>query len=79
MLIYIALICNGVNMGLREFLQLRLMTQEELAHAVGVTQPMVSFWVSGACRITAERAVLIERATGGMVSRKDLRPDLFDG
>lgn len=41
------------------------------------TQGLVSQWERGEVVITAERAVEIERATGGQVSRNDLRPDLW--
>lgn len=40
------------------------------------TQGLVSQWERGTT-IPAERAVEIERATGGEVSRSDLRPDLW--
>ncbi|MEX6663189.1 transcriptional regulator [Pseudomonas sp. W2-17] len=44
-----------------------------LARTLGVTPMTVSHWkVRG---VPAERAVMIERATG--VSRQDLRPDLY--
>lgn len=51
--------------------------QRELASALGVTQGAVSQWVTGRVEITAERAIQIENATGGAVSRNDLRPDIF--
>ena len=41
------------------------------------TQGLISQWESGDVVIPAERAVEIERATGGEVSRSDLRPDLW--
>ena len=40
------------------------------------TQGLVSRW-EGGDTIPAERAVEIERATGGEVSRSELRPDLW--
>ena len=47
------------------------------AAAVGCSQQMVSqMMVSG--RVTAEMAIRIERSTGGIVMRHELRPDLFD-
>lgn len=52
-------------------------SQAALARLLDVSENMVSKWVRGA-RITAERAVQIERATSGHVSRKEIRPDLFD-
>jgi DNA-binding transcriptional regulator YdaS (Cro superfamily) len=52
-------------------------TQAELAGRLGVSQSMVSQWLTGISRITAERALDIERATQGQVTRHDLRPDIF--
>lgn len=46
-----------------------------IAQAVGVTPPVVSDWVTGKKGIPLERCTAIERATGGAVTRKDLRPD----
>lgn len=46
-----------------------------IAQAVGVTPPVVSDWVTGKKGIPLERCTAIERATGGVVTRKDLRPD----
>lgn len=64
-------------MDLRTFLASGAMTQTELAKAVGVTQPMVSQWARGLVRVAADRVVAIERATGGRVTRQELRPDLY--
>jgi DNA-binding transcriptional regulator YdaS (Cro superfamily) len=45
-----------------------------IAQALGVTPPVVSDWVCGKKGIPWERCTAIERATGGAVTRKDLRP-----
>lgn len=52
-------------------------SQEEFAKAIGVTQGLVSHWVTGRTRIPAERVLTIEQATGGLVTRHELRPDLY--
>jgi DNA-binding transcriptional regulator YdaS (Cro superfamily) len=39
---------------------------------------MVSHWLTGRKAITPERAKQIEDATGGLVKRHELRPDIFD-
>ena len=65
-------------MLLTEFLAIPGNTQQSLATALGVTQSLVHQWVAGKTRITAERALDIEAATGGQVRRHDLRPDLFE-
>lgn len=46
-----------------------------LSRALQISQPTVSDWCNGKKRVPAERCVPIERATGGAVTRKDLRPD----
>lgn len=44
----------------------------ELARKIGIAQPSVSSW----SRVPAQRVIAVEAATG--VSRRDLRPDLYD-
>ena len=44
-----------------------------LAAYLGVTSQAVSQWT----RIPAERALTVEAATGGKVTRHELRPDLY--
>lgn len=46
-----------------------------LARSIGVTPQAVCFWRDGLRGIPAERCAAIERATGGQVTRKDLRPN----
>ena len=53
-------------------------TQTSLAGRMGVTQGLVWQWIEGVTRITAERAIQIERVTGGQVGKHELRPDVFD-
>ena len=48
-----------------------------LAKGLGVSVQMIHKWKRGA-PITAERAKQIEDATGGLVKRHELRPDIFD-
>lgn len=52
-------------------------TQAKLAEASGIVQQHISRLLNGSRPITAEAAVAIERATGGVVSRHELRPDLW--
>jgi DNA-binding transcriptional regulator YdaS (Cro superfamily) len=50
-------------------------SQAKLADACGVTQ--ASVWqAKEAGRVSAELALLIERATGGRITARQLRPDL---
>ncbi len=52
-------------------------TQAEFAERLGVSQGLVSQWLLGRTRITAERCRDIERVTNGAVTRRELRPDLY--
>ena len=51
--------------------------QAELARRVGVTPGAVTQWVQGRRPIPPERCRAIEAATGGVVTRYELRPDVF--
>lgn len=46
-----------------------------LANILGVSVQAVCFWRDGRRGIPAEKCTAIERATGGAVTRRDLRPD----
>lgn len=64
-------------MNLSEYLaQLPRGGKKVLALRLGVTASYLSRLVSGDRAITAERALQIESATDGIVSRHALRPDL---
>lgn len=49
-------------------------TQAEFADLIGVTQPLVSYWLSRG-QVGAQYVLTVEEKTG--VSRHDLRPDIF--
>lgn len=51
--------------------------QAQLARLLGVTQPNVWHWLHKSERVPAEYVLKIEQATGGKVSRHDLRPDIY--
>ncbi|WP_010323009.1 transcriptional regulator [Marinobacterium stanieri] len=51
--------------------------QQGLAEACDVSQGMVSGWLHNRYEITWEMAKRIEKATGGSITRYDLRPDIF--
>lgn len=52
-------------------------TQAELARRIEVTPGMVWQWLKSLRPIAGENVLGIEKATGGKVSRHDLRPDLY--
>ncbi|HEX6957830.1 MAG TPA: molecular chaperone TorD family protein [Ferrovibrio sp.] len=51
--------------------------QTQLARLLGVKQANVWHWLKKAERVPGEYVLAIEKATGGQVSRHDLRPDLY--
>lgn len=53
----------------------KLGSQKALADALGVRSPSVSEWKSRG--VPAERCAQIEAATGGEVTRYELRPEIF--
>lgn len=65
-------------MDLASYLKTGTARQSDLATAVGVSPGLVSHWVTGRVKVTAERAKAIEAATHGAVQRHELRPDIFD-
>jgi DNA-binding transcriptional regulator YdaS (Cro superfamily) len=63
------------DMNLHEYMGTT--TQKEFAERLGVTPGLVSQWIVGRAPVPPERAVEIERLTRGMVTRLELRPDVF--
>ena len=52
-------------------------TQTQLARQLGVSRQVVAGWVKRG-RIAAKYATEVERKTGGLFKREDLRPDVFE-
>ena len=65
-------------MDIPTWLETNRYSQNDLGKMLGVTQGAVSQWIAGAVKISAERAVDIERVTQGAVRREELRPDIFE-
>lgn len=49
-------------------------SQTALANAVGASPMQVHYWLTRDKNLDAAHCVAIEQATGGQVTRKDLRP-----
>ena len=64
-------------MLLDQYLEESSISQTEFARRVGVSQGMVWQWLNGRRRVAAENVLPIEEATGGAVTRHELRPDLY--
>jgi len=69
---------NIEGMNIPEYLEKHRISQDEFGSMIGVTQGAVSQWLAGSIKISAERAVDIEKATKGEVKREEIRPDIFD-
>ncbi|WP_410478674.1 transcriptional regulator [Pseudomonas sp. zfem003] len=50
--------------------------KKQMAESLGIPASYLSRLLSGDRAITAERALHIERVTGGKVTRHELRPDI---
>lgn len=53
-------------------------SQSALARRIGVPTVCVNQWAHGTRQVPAERCIDIERATGGVVTCEELRPDMAD-
>ena len=64
-------------MNIKQYLKDTQTTQADFGSMLGVTQGLVYQWISGKTKVTATRAIQIERATGGAINRAELLPDIF--
>ncbi|MDK4528027.1 Cro/CI family transcriptional regulator [Kingella kingae] len=53
-------------------------SQAALARVLGVQRSTVNSWIQGRNKIPPETAIKIEHLTHSQITRKNLRPDLFD-
>ncbi|WP_373700718.1 transcriptional regulator [Neisseria dentiae] len=53
-------------------------SQASLARKLGVQRSTVNSWIHGRNKIPPEAAIKIEKITDSKVTKKELRPDLFD-
>lgn len=51
--------------------------QVVVAHAIGCTASQVSRVVTGRCKFSLRMAHHIEKLTGGVVTKADIRPDVW--
>lgn len=66
-------------MKITEYLEKYGMTHRDFAAMIGVTEGMVSHYVTGRHLPKVETALRIERLTDGDIRREDMMPALFDG
>jgi DNA-binding transcriptional regulator YdaS (Cro superfamily) len=52
-------------------------SQAALARALGVTPQLVHQWRTRTRPVSAKQAIAIDRVTSGVVSKEQLRPDIF--
>ena len=61
-------------MKLKNYVSLRRGGTSDLSRAIGVTRTEISIWANGKKQTPIKHCYAIEKATGGAVTRKDLRP-----
>jgi DNA-binding transcriptional regulator YdaS (Cro superfamily) len=61
-------------MDLRKYCHLKHGQAAELARCIGVPSVLISQWANGVRATPIERCLSIERASNGIVTRRDLRP-----
>lgn len=52
-------------------------SESAMADVVGVKQPSVNYILNSGKKVPAEWCISIEEATGGKITRHQLRPDLY--
>ena len=65
-------------MDLRTYFVSERGAAKKLAEALGISPSYLSQMSSGITPVSPERAVLIEKSTGGAVTRRDLFPDSWE-
>lgn len=63
-------------MELKPYLDQRRGARSWLAREINVSPVLVSQWATGVRQVPAEHCPSIERATSGLVSCEDMRPDV---
>jgi len=63
-------------MQLDYYIESQGVRQTDLARAINVKPQLIYQWVHNRRPVPVERCVAIERATGGAVTRRDLRPEI---
>jgi len=61
-------------MELSQYVKAQRGRVSELAQELRVSASLVTQWASGTKPVSAKRCALVESATGGRVTRRDLRP-----
>lgn len=64
-------------MQLAEYLKETKVSQAEFARRLDVSPGLIWQWLNDHRPIAAEQVLPIEKATDGMVSRHELRPDIY--
>jgi len=63
-------------MSLKEYIQNENLSPSAWAKRVGISQPIITRYLSGARGVSFKTALRIQGATGGMVRVEDLAPQL---
>ena len=65
-----------MNKGIKKALDL-FGNQKEMAKQLGVKQQAISLWLTEKQKASVKNAIQIEKATFGLVSRSEIRGDIF--
>lgn len=52
-------------------------SQQKLADLLCMKQQGISWWIKKSGRVPVDKAIKIEEKTGGVITRQELRPDIF--
>ena len=68
---------RAAGAAIQEYLDRHKISQQQFAARLGVTQSLVSQWITGSTRITEDNGAKILLVTGGELTPQDLFPKLF--
>jgi DNA-binding transcriptional regulator YdaS (Cro superfamily) len=63
--------------AIHKYLKKNNLSQRELAEKLGVSQGLISQWLTGRARPTPEMTPLIEHVTKGQLTREHLFPEMY--
>lgn len=66
---------NNLGMNFKDWVNGQRGRSISIARALGITQPVVSDWVTGKKAIPAEHCKAIHQLSGGLVTCQEMRPN----
>lgn len=68
---------RAAGAAIQEYLNRHNLTQHQFAERLGVSQSLVSQWITGATRLNEDTAAMVILASGNELTAQDLFPKLF--